>query len=252
MPALPAPRLLRVLALAALILGSGAARAGDARFALGPSSRVLLEGSTNVHDWSCRSTELELSARLNVPPAEALAAVEALEDRMERDGALNDPPVAPDLEATFELTIPVHDLDCGNRRMERDLVAVLDADRHPAIRYRFHGVTDVASVPGEHGGPPRLVLVVEGEITLAGARRTVVFAVESRRMERDRFALRGRIPMTMTEFGIDPPVALLGIIRARDRLVVEVDLLLELEEAPDAGRAESGSGAGVEADEPLP
>lgn len=255
MPALPGPRLLFALALAfaALTLPPGAARAGEARLALEPSSRVVLEGSTNLHDWSCESTALALAARINLGPAEALAAVEALEGRAEREGALKDPPVPPDLRAAFELSIPVQGLQCGNRRMERDLARVLQADRRPAIRYRFHGVEEAAWVPSERGGRPRLVLVVEGEIALAGARRRVIFPVESRRVGDDRFELRGRVPMTMTEFGLDPPVALLGLLRARDRLTVEVDLLLRLEEPRAGSGAERHrSGAGVEAHEPLP
>ena len=43
-----------------------------------------------------------------------------------------------------------------------------------------------------------------------------------------RFRLRGGLPLRMTDFGIQPPVALFGLIRARDELWVSVDLNVEL------------------------
>jgi hypothetical protein len=44
---------------------------------------------------------------------------------------------------------------------------------------------------------------------------------------RDRFALHARLPLRMTDFRITPPTALFGMVKAKDDLVVQFDLILE-------------------------
>ena len=75
---------------------------------------------------------------------------------------------------------------------------------------------------------PAFALRVEGEITLAGTSRPVTIDVTATQLAPNRFRLRGGLPLRMTDFGIQPPVALFGLIRARDELWVSVDLNVEL------------------------
>lgn len=216
------------LAIAALGILPGAAPAEPTRLDLAPTSQLRLLGTTNIHDWQCRSTALEVTALVDLSPVEIRLVLDALETRVFREGAVRDLAVPEDDRARFTLAVPVDGLDCGNRRMERDVQKALDAAEHPEIRYRSQAVEEASVVPGDSGGPPLLILVVEGELSLAGRSRRVVFPVEGHRLDPDRLQLRGRIPLQMTDFGIAPPVALLGLIRADDRLIVEVDLLLEI------------------------
>lgn len=219
---------LRALALAALCIAAGAAGAEGTRLAAAASSQVRLEGETNIHDWQCRTGDLDVAAYLSAAPDVLLDTLREIEEGANRKGALQALPEQPGLTASFTLSIPIDGLDCGNRRMERDLRSTLEAEEFPAIHYGFNAVEQAFVAPSEGGGPPLITLVVAGQISLAGQSRTVLFPVEARRVSGRSFQLRGRLPVRMTDFGIEPPQALLGLIQARDRLTVEVDLLLEI------------------------
>ena len=51
--------------------------------------------------------------------------------------------------------------------------------------------------------------------------------VVAERVARDRFRLRARLPLRMTDFGVTPPTALFGMVKAKDDLVVTFDLYLQ-------------------------
>lgn len=223
------------LLVSAAILAAGtapaAATAAETRLAFQPSSRVLLAGSTNLHAWRCSTTKLDGGLRLSAEPRRVLAIVERLEAEAAARGVLASPDVPGDLEAALRLEIPVAALDCGNRAMERDLQSTLDAADHPVIRYRFQRVEAARVDRGGAGENPRFELRVRGEMSLAGTTRPVTFTVVGRRSGETGFRLAGRIPLSMTHFGIDPPTALLGLIQVDDDLTVEVSLVLDLDAA---------------------
>lgn len=235
-----------LLALAAVLAAAGTAAAeADTRLAFQPASRVLLAGSTNLHGWRCATSDIDGQLWLSADPPEVLAVV----DRLERapTGAAPPSEVPGGLTARLELAIPVAALDCGNRAMERDLRRALDAARHPAIRYRFERV-EAARVDRRGAGPAEFELVVRGTMSLAGATRPVTFTVHGRRSGPHAFELTGSIPLAMTWFGIEPPTALLGLIRVDDELAVDVRLVLELDATSAAAwRLAAGAGRGASA-----
>lgn len=232
------------LLVSAALVAAGIAPAAAANTRLGfqPSSRVLLAGSTNLHAWSCSTKALDGRLWLSAEPQRVLALVERLEAVAAERGVLAAPEVPRDLDAAFGLEIPVAALECGNRVMERDLQSTLDAARHPVIRYRFHRVEAARLERGGDGQKPSFELRVHGEMSLAGATRPVVFTVVGRRSGATTFRLAGRIPLSMTHFGIEPPTALLGLIQVDDDLTVEVNLVLDLDAASAAALAATPEG----------
>jgi polyisoprenoid-binding protein YceI len=145
----------------------------------------------------------EINARINaIPPG---GAVERHDHALPR----------------FRLAMPVLSLRCGNRLMDKDVYRSLRASEHPAI------VFELASLPGavKHevvGDSYRTA--VNGDITVGGTRRRITFDVEGWRLGHDAFYLRARVPMRMTDFGVRPPTALFGLIRARDEIKAYFEL----------------------------
>jgi hypothetical protein len=56
----------------------------------------------------------------------------------------------------------------------------------------------------------------------------VTFAVVAQRLSPHEFRVAGEMPVRMTQFGVVPPHAMFGMIRAADRLTVRFDLFLEV------------------------
>jgi hypothetical protein len=218
-----------LVVVAALIVATTAQAAAETRLGFQPSSRVLLSGSSNLHGWSCSTTDLAGSLWLSADPDQMLDIVERLESLAITQGRVPAPAVPQGLDARFLLEIPIAALDCGRRGIEQDLQQTLDAARHPVIRYRFTRVESAELERRSGGELPVFALRVHGEMSLAGTTRPVSFEVLGRRTGLHTFQLSGRIPLAMTHFGIEPPTALLGLIRVADALSVDVRLVLDLD-----------------------
>lgn len=212
---------MRPLLLAFALFAATAASAGSStRLVASAGSKLSLEGSSNVTDWRCGGTTLE--ARMDV--AAPLEQVNHIIDRIEDgDVARLDPRAASFPQPKFQLRVPVESLRCGNRQMERDMYKALRSEANPVIDFRFNGL--VGGV--EHDIDAGLYrATIAGVLTLAGERRSVQVPVEATRVARDRFRLRARLPLRMTDFSITPPTALFGMVKAKNELVVHFDLYL--------------------------
>jgi hypothetical protein len=214
----------RVSAIAAvLLLTAATSAAAGTRFSAATASSLQLEGSSNVADWRCRGTSIDAAMDVAAP----LAQINAVIDRVE-DGNVGvwmaDPAAGRFPQPSFRLRIPVATLRCGNRAMERDMSNALKASAYPAIEFRFKELRG-----GIRHDLDRNVYEtrIAGELALAGMTREIVLDVVAQRIGRDRFRLRARLPLRMTDFGIQPPAALFGMIKARDELLVLLDLVLE-------------------------
>ena len=183
-------------------------------------SNLSLEGSSNVKDWRCGGTTLE--ARMDV--AAPLEQVNNIIDRIEDgDVARLDPRAASFPPPQFQLRVPVRSLRCGNRQMERDMYEALRSEANPVIEFQFDALTGGIEHDIDSG---RYRATIAGTLTLAGERRGVKILIEAERVGRDRFRLRARLPLRMTDFSIAPPTALFGMVKAKNELVVHFDLYL--------------------------
>jgi len=120
---------------------------------------------------------------------------------------------------------PIAAFRCGNAVMERDMRQALRAGRYPSIEFRFkelRGVIEHDIDRNEYGA------VVAGELTMAGVRKEIELPVVAQRLGRDRFRIRAEMPLRMTDFGVKPPTALFGIVKAHDDLVVRFDLTMQV------------------------
>lgn len=188
-----------------------------------PASQLVLEGWSNVAPWRCKGTALD--GRMDV--AAPLARINHLIDRIE-DGnivpLIANPASATFPQPAFHLSVPVSGFRCGNARMERDLSGALKAAQYPSIEFRFTGLA--GGIHHDIDGSTYNANIT-GVLSLAGASRNIRLDVEAQRLAPDRFRLRARLPLRMTDFRITPPTALFGAIKARDELAVRFDLVLQ-------------------------
>lgn len=84
-------------------------------------------------------------------------------------------------------------------------------------------------------------LEVAGTITVAGVARNVRTRVVGDRLADGHFRAAGAITLSMSEFDIDPPTALLGLVRTRDRINVRFDLVAATSGSVPALRATSAN-----------
>ena len=199
---------MRLIRVPLFLLALGAAPAGAqpaelVHVTLAPSSRIWISGRTNINAWSCVSSHLDDAIAVDSAPAVASL------------GSAPEHPAGTTIAAT--LSVPVASLDCGRRQMERDLRNALHADVHPQIRFRMQSYQVSPTTTGFDG-------TVSGELTLNGTARAVTVAVTIVSDARGHYRATGSTEVRMSTFGVHPPTAFFGAIRAGDAVRVSFDL----------------------------
>ena len=184
-------------------------------------SQLSLEGSSNVKDWRCGGTTLDGRMEVAAPLAQINTIIDRIEDG---DVARLDPRAASFPQPTFRLRVPVQSLRCGNRQMERDMYRALRSEENPVIEFTFAELVGGVAHDIDEGS---YRATIAGTLALAGTQRKVKIPVEATRVARDRFRLRARLPLRMTDFGVRPPTAFFGMVKAKDGLEVQFDLYLQ-------------------------
>lgn len=171
---------------------------------LAPESRLWLEGRSNVNRFTCRAEGLAQSVRVG-PPSEVWE-ITGLPEPLQR----------------MALGIPVRGLRCGNARMDRDLYRAIGSVDHPLMTFRLY--TYHALSPTSTGA---YTVKAVGVLGLAGRENVVMVDTRVERLPDGRVRLRGSKALRMTDFGIEPPTAMLGIVKAHDEIVVRFDFVVD-------------------------
>jgi hypothetical protein len=136
------------LALTVLLTIAGSLHAQSVRLAVGPESKLWIEGGSNLHDWSCKASSIE-------------AAIEVDESFVKTTT------VAPTSLKKVQVKVPVRNLKCGNGKMDNNLYKALKADDAPEISYIL-ATLDV--VPGAE--KDSFTVKAVGALTVAGTEKT--------------------------------------------------------------------------------
>jgi hypothetical protein len=175
-------------------------------------SKLALNGTSNVNKFSCtcaqRFSPLELHATRS------------------SDRTL----------VTFDrsvLKIATTKLDCGQKIMNRDMYETLRADEHPYIQIELKKVHFPIGISLDDCAE-WAELDAETVITIAGQSKKVPLKVKARNLAARRFQFRSSQTVNMTDFGIQPPSVLMGAIKVRDAITIDLDLFVTISEG---GRA---------------
>jgi polyisoprenoid-binding protein YceI len=100
--------------------------------------------------------------------------------------------------------------------MDNKTYAALKADANPEIIFVLNA--PIRLLPVNRGGP---VLSLKGNLTLAGVSRPVVMQVNLFMMGRGKLQFDGSQAISMTDYGVKPPTALFGTIKARPGIIIQ-------------------------------
>lgn len=197
-------------ALLALVgVAAPALRSQDIPVTVRPESRIWFDGTATLHAFSCT--------------AGAFAATTA-----RPSAARDDTTPGARVKQRATITIPVRQLGCGDGKMEASMRKALKADENPDIRFEL---TDYAVSPETDDSA---VVSADGTLELAGEERPVALTVGAKRRADGTVRLTGSQALLMTDFGIRPPTALFGVIKAGNRIVVRFDLVVSAEQVTAA------------------
>jgi polyisoprenoid-binding protein YceI len=180
---------------------TAAAAQETARVAVAQDSKLWIDGTSNLHDWSCKADKIEANVDLDKAAAAQLDAA---------------PPKAL---KRVEVKVAVKALKCGHGAMDNNLYKALSADATPDVTYIL-ATFDAA--PGATSDTFTLKTV--GSLNIAGKENQLSMDVVATRMPDGTVIAKGTVPIKMTDYGIKPPTALFGRLKTGDEVKVSFEL----------------------------
>jgi polyisoprenoid-binding protein YceI len=180
-----------------------AAAQETARVTVAPESKLWIDGTSNVHAWSCKAEKLEASVDLDAAAAAQLATA------------------APKALKRVEVKIPVKSLKCGHDGMDKNLYKALNADATSEISYIL---ATFEAAPGE--AKDTFTLHTVGTLSIAGKENKITMDVEATRMPDGTVKAKGVVPVKMTDYGVKPPKAMFGAIKTGEDVKVNFELIV--------------------------
>jgi polyisoprenoid-binding protein YceI len=189
------------MAAALLTLVGAVARGQDARVAVSPDSKLWIDGTSNLHGWTCRATSLDAAVDIDATIASQIATA---------------PPKAL---KRVQVKVPVKSLKCGHDAMDNNLYKALKADETADISYIL---ATFEATPGE--AKDTFTLHTVGTLTVAGTEKKIEMDVVATRLVDGSVTAKGLVPIKMTDFGIKPPTAIFGRLKTGDEVKVNFEL----------------------------
>ncbi|PIQ61728.1 MAG: hypothetical protein COV99_08590 [Bacteroidetes bacterium CG12_big_fil_rev_8_21_14_0_65_60_17] len=176
------------------------AQSDSVTLGFGPETRMWVTGTSTIHDWECKVASVDGSLTAQI--GGQLSAISAT-----------------------TVAVKVDDMDCDSGKMNKKLRSALNDDnRTPVISFIMDSADMINSTT------EMLSATITGQLTLAGVTRAVEFPVAGTRTG-NTMTFTGSVPVRMTEYGVDPPKAMLGTLKTGDDVVVHFEVVTPL---PDA------------------
>jgi hypothetical protein len=161
-------------------------------------SKLSIQGSTNVNKFTCKFDGYLGSDTLQY-------------HRNHRTGTLN--------FSSNEMIIPVRSFDCGAKQISNDFRKTLKSETYPRLTIALRSLEN----PFNQND-----CLIDGvvDITLAGVttKYTVSYLVN---LNKNTILLKGIRPVKFSDFGLEAPTKLQGLIRVDEELNVEFNLVLK-------------------------
>lgn len=167
------------------------------------SAKVSIDGTSNIHEWTAATTDVAIT-KLALAPATAGPGG--------LNGVLN-----PGAVAAFEIAVRAKSLTSPKEGLDKNMHKALKVEEFRDITFRL--VRFEAKAPGA----PRAV----GMLKIAGVEREVAFDLKTA-VAPTTLTVSGEVPLLMTDYGITPPKALMGMLKTDPKVVVKFETVLAM------------------------
>jgi polyisoprenoid-binding protein YceI len=164
------------------------------------SARVSLDGTTNIHPYSASTSSVR------IVDIEVAGAGANLFDRALQPGGLT----------AFEIAIPATSLTSPREGVDKNMHKALKAGQFAEIRFRLKAIQ-----PASGGN-----YTAAGWLTVAGIEKEVTLNLQVRR-NAAALAVTGTTDLLMTDYGITPPKAMMGMLKTNPKVQITIELVLD-------------------------
>ena len=164
------------------------------------AARVSIAGTSNIHEFTASTTDVKL-ARL------------ALADGVAGPGMWN-ALVNPGSLSAFEIVVKAGTLTSPKEGLDKNMWKALKTKEHPDIVFRLTRLDGTA-------GALRAI----GLLKIAGVEKEVAFDLKAA-ANASTVTVIGDVPLLMTDYGIAPPKAMLGMLKTDPKITVTFEVVL--------------------------
>lgn len=174
----------------------------NASFRLLPESNFQVNGSTNVIDFFCASEQGFTS--LTIPVTQTETQIQFGHN---------------------SLKARTRSLDCGGSGINKDMYKCLKADSYPNIIIELQKITLQHKLQNSNW----ITGTVKMNLTIAGTKRSESFPIQIMMLPGDTYKLKGKHTIYLTNYYIDPPKAMLGLITVNNEIELVFDLVVMMQ-----------------------
>jgi polyisoprenoid-binding protein YceI len=168
------------------------------------SARITISGTSNIHTYTA-STATATITRAQFAGA---AVGSDFWTNVLRPGAVE----------AFEVAIPAATLTSPREGLDKNMHKALDVKNHPTITFRLLRL--------EATSASAATLRAVGVLQIAGAEREIAIDIATEQ-KGSGVVVTGQLPLLMTDFGIKPPVAMLGMLKTDPKVTVAFEVMLD-------------------------
>ena len=166
------------------------------------TARITIAGTSNVHDYTATTAVARVT---RVELGEATPGATFWDDVQKTTG----------LKA-FDITIPAETLKSGKDGLDKNMYKALKTREHADITFRL------ARLEGTAGA-----LKAIGTLRIAGVEREVTLPLTTVKKGAN-LAVTGALDVLMTDYGIQPPKAMMGMVKADPKITITFDVVLAI------------------------
>jgi polyisoprenoid-binding protein YceI len=114
----------------------------------------------------------------------------------------------------LNLTVESESLKSGKSRMDKNTYKALETDDYKKITFKLKKTTEIKSL-----GDNTYEVKGIGQLTIVGNTKDITMTLKIE-IKDDMVLLSGKNEIKMTDFGVEPPTALLGTIKTGDAITI--------------------------------
>lgn len=168
----------------------------EARVWVAPESEVVIAGTTNVNGFTCRYNVQGLEMPIQMIYNEKVEQIQFKNAKLK---------LANDC------------FDCGGKAINKDFRELLKTEKHPQVELRLLHV-DPPKADGQEIG-------VGMEIIIAGVARKYETSLNC--VQAGDICVNGTLGLRLSDFGLEPPRKVLGMIKVDNEIQVQLTLKLK-------------------------
>jgi len=173
------------------------------------SARITLSGTSNIHAYTASTTTIRVT-RVELAPE---AAGAGLWDALVQPGTLR----------AFEFAIPAASLKSEKDGLDKNMHKALKVKEHADITYRLVRLETREAAAAF--SPSSQALRAIGVLSVAGVEKELAIDLTTEKKDA-ALAVRGEVSLLMTDFGIAPPKALMGMLKTDPKVTVKFETVL--------------------------